>query len=159
MTGAAPGGTRSQAVIPWGEAMSRRVFRRRGDGGAAAVEFALIVPILAALLLGIIQFGWYFFIANSTSSAAREAARRVVVGDCWGGGFETLVKGQEPATISASHTPADLSTLDIGDSVTVTVTADGSIINFIPWGPSGGVVTREFTARLEDKIDSGGSCS
>jgi Flp pilus assembly protein TadG len=132
--------------------------RRRKDGGAAAVEFALVTPILFALLLGIIQFGWYFFVANSTSSAAREAARRVVVGDCWDGAFAPFVQSQAPTMTSATYSP-DLSdaSVQIGDPVTVTVYADGAIINFIPWGASGGQVKREFTARLEDKTP--GSCS
>ncbi len=66
--------------------------RRRKEGGAAAVEFALVVPLLATLVLGIIQYGWYFYVANNTSAAAREAARHVVVGDCWGGDFLTFVE-------------------------------------------------------------------
>ena len=106
-----------------------------------------------------IQYGWYFYVANGASSAAREAARRVVVGDCWDGQFATFVTNQAPYTTSASYTPADLSpdSVKIGDEVTVTVEADGAIIGFIPWGASGGQVTRTFTARLEDK--TAGSCS
>jgi Flp pilus assembly protein TadG len=132
---------------------------RRREEGASAVEFALVLPILAALLLGIIQFGWYFFVANNASSAAREGARRVVVGDCWGGAFQTFVKGQAPTTTTASYAPADLSSdsVLIGDQITVTVKADGALLSFIPWGASGGLVTREFTARLEDK--TGGTCA
>ena len=53
----------------------------RGERGAAAVEFALIVPILLLLVLGMIQYGLYFWSAQGGSSAAREAARRAAVGD------------------------------------------------------------------------------
>lgn len=135
----------------------RRRRPENGDEGAAAVEFALVLPILVALLLGIIQLGWYFFVANSASGGAREAARRVVVGDCWGGAFETFVKGQAPTTSSAMYSPSDLNaeSVAIGDPVTITVVADASIISFIPGMPS--TVTREFTARLEDKTT--GACS
>lgn len=132
--------------------------RRAADEekGAAAVEFALVLPILVALLLGIIQLGWYFFVANSASGSAREAARRVVVGDCWGSDFQSFVTKQAPTTSSATYSPADLDAdaVSIGDPVTITVVADASIINFIPGFPS--TVTREFTARLEDKTV--GSC-
>ena len=34
----------------------------RDQGGASAVEFALIAPLLFGLLLGIIQYGSLFFI-------------------------------------------------------------------------------------------------
>lgn len=132
------------------------------EDGAAAVEFALVLPILVALLLGIIQLGWYFFVANSASGAAREAARRVVVGDCWNDDsyptrFKGFVAGQAPTTTDATYSPADLNpdTVKVGDPVTIKVIADASIINFIPGFPS--TVTREFTARLEDKTP--GTCT
>ena len=57
--------------------------RRTSEDGAAVVEFALVFPIFIVIVMGIIQYGWYFFNAESTNSAAREVARRVVVGDCW----------------------------------------------------------------------------
>lgn len=122
------------------------------DDGAAAVEFALVLPILVALLLGIIQLGWYFFVANSASGAAREGARRVVVGDCWDGAFEPYVAAQAPTTTSASYSP-DPAGADIGDAITITVEADASIITFIPGFPT--TVTRTFDARLEDNDDAG----
>ena len=52
--------------------MSRRV---RGDGGAAAVEFALVVPILLALLLGIVDYGLYFSDSLAVRHGIREGAR------------------------------------------------------------------------------------
>jgi Flp pilus assembly protein TadG len=48
---------------------------RHGEKGAAAVEFALIVPILLMLVLGVCEFGRAFNIQVSLSEAAREAAR------------------------------------------------------------------------------------
>ncbi len=46
--------------------------RFRSESGAAAVEFALVVPILLLLVLGIIEFGRAYNIQNSLSAAARE---------------------------------------------------------------------------------------
>jgi Flp pilus assembly protein TadG len=52
---------------------------RRGEGagerGTAAVEFALVLPLLLMLVLGAIDWGWYFFIREVTINAAREGAR------------------------------------------------------------------------------------
>lgn len=48
---------------------------RRDDRGAAAVEFALILPILLVLVLGIVQFGLTFTQWLEMVSAAREGAR------------------------------------------------------------------------------------
>lgn len=52
---------------------------RRDDRGAAAVEFALVVPILLLILIGIINFGFVFAQQISLNNAARQAARYAVV--------------------------------------------------------------------------------
>ena len=92
--------------------------RRRDQRGAAAVEFAMIVPLFAALLFGIIEFGFYFWTAEGTNSGAREVARRVTVGDCWSSGQLTLAQSHSPRATSVSASP-DPSSLEVGDLVTV----------------------------------------
>ena len=49
--------------------------RRKNEGGAAALEFALVMPLLFLLLFGIIAFGVVFAQNLALSNAAREAAR------------------------------------------------------------------------------------
>lgn len=49
--------------------------RRRTQRGAAAVEFALIMPILLMLVFGAIQYGIYFWSSQGGSDAARSASR------------------------------------------------------------------------------------
>ncbi|MGO4190672.1 TadE/TadG family type IV pilus assembly protein [Arthrobacter sp. YAF17] len=46
--------------------------------GAAAVEFALIVPLMLSLVLGVIDFGMAFAQTINLQGAAREAARQGV---------------------------------------------------------------------------------
>ncbi len=53
----------------------------RGRDGAAAVEFAFIVPILLLLFSGIVQFGSIMFLENHMTNVARETSRRVAVGE------------------------------------------------------------------------------
>ncbi len=53
---------------------------RRSDGGATAVEFAFILPVLLMIVAGIVQFGAIFFLQNNMANAAREAARALAVG-------------------------------------------------------------------------------
>jgi len=50
------------------------------DDGAAAVEFALVVPLLVMLVFGIIGFGIAFAQKLALSNSARESARLGVVG-------------------------------------------------------------------------------
>lgn len=47
----------------------------RDERGAGAVEFALIVPLLLVLVLGIAEFGHAFSVQGTLSAAAREGAR------------------------------------------------------------------------------------
>lgn len=49
--------------------------REHRDRGAAAVEFALVVPVLLILVLGIVEFGRAYNIQTTLSSAAREGVR------------------------------------------------------------------------------------
>jgi len=60
--------------------MWRLIRRRNGDEGAAAVEFALVLPILVVLLFGIIEFGMVFDAQLQVTHAAREGARMASVG-------------------------------------------------------------------------------
>ena len=53
--------------------------RRRSDAGAAMVEFALVVPILLLLVVGIIQFGRVFSMQIQLSGAANDGARYLSV--------------------------------------------------------------------------------
>lgn len=45
------------------------------ERGQSAVEFALILPILIIILLGIVEFGWFLNAKITITSAAREGAR------------------------------------------------------------------------------------
>jgi Flp pilus assembly protein TadG len=47
----------------------------RTERGATAVEFALIVPLLIVLVLGIAEFGRAFQVQGTLSAAAREGVR------------------------------------------------------------------------------------
>ena len=49
-----------------------RALRRRG---ANAIEFALILPPLLALLTGIMDYGWLYMVRTVATTAAREGAR------------------------------------------------------------------------------------
>jgi hypothetical protein len=60
----------------------RRSSRGRGqpkDAGAAAVEFALVLPILILILFGIIDYGLYFANSLDARAGTQEATREAVV--------------------------------------------------------------------------------
>ena len=47
--------------------------------GAAAVELAMVAPLLVLLLLGIAEFGSLFFVRNTMVHAARSGARQLAI--------------------------------------------------------------------------------
>src|SRR3954471_5816310 len=51
----------------------------RTERGASAVEFALIVPLLVLLVLGIAEFGHAFQVQGTLSAAAREGVRAMAL--------------------------------------------------------------------------------
>src|SRR5438034_903766 len=58
-----------------------RISQRLGrEDGAAAVEFALIIGVLAMLIFGMLQFGLTFFELQNLRAADREGARLGAVG-------------------------------------------------------------------------------
>lgn len=52
----------------------------RRDRGAAAVEFALLLPVLFLIIGATIDFGRFFYTQNITVNAAREGARMLALG-------------------------------------------------------------------------------
>jgi Flp pilus assembly protein TadG len=53
--------------------------RNKKEEGAAAVEFALILPVLLLILIGIIEFSRAFNAQLSLNQAAREGARYMAI--------------------------------------------------------------------------------
>ncbi len=58
----------------------RRLARAlRHDAGAAAVEFALIFPVLMAMIAGVIEFGRILYAENAVRAVIDEAVRTAVL--------------------------------------------------------------------------------
>jgi hypothetical protein len=49
--------------------------KRSSEGGGAAVEFALIMPIFIAIVFGMIDYGWYFYQKFTLCAAIRGGVR------------------------------------------------------------------------------------
>ncbi|MPV37015.1 TadE family protein [Georgenia subflava] len=55
--------------------------KHQDERGAAAVEFALVVPLLILLVLGIAEFGRAYHLQTTLSGAAREGVRVMALQD------------------------------------------------------------------------------
>jgi Flp pilus assembly protein TadG len=59
---------------------------RRGEGGAAVVDFVLVLAVLVPLFLGILQVGLVLHVRNTLTAAASDGAR-----------YAATVNGSPPA--------------------------------------------------------------
>jgi Flp pilus assembly protein TadG len=58
-----------------------RIHRLARDArGAALIEFALLLPALLSLVMGVLCYGQYIWLAHSVQAAANDAARAIVAG-------------------------------------------------------------------------------
>lgn len=129
--------------------------RDRGDRGANLVEFAILLPLLVLLVLGIIEFAWVFAQNLNVRHGAREGARLAAVD--FGGGTNPLVAetcSRMDFVTGASMTLASTDVLPpagvgVGDEVAVTIDAPVSEITgfFSGWFPAS--LTSTVAIRME----------
>jgi Flp pilus assembly protein TadG len=99
----------------WRRARPRPV----ADRGAAAVEFALVLPLLLILIFGIIDFGRMLNAQITLTEAAREGARASVLGTDPKTRVDSLTAGLGTVTTTPVSCPANPAATD---TATVTVT-------------------------------------
>lgn len=101
--------------------------RRRAEAGTALIEFALVLPILCVLAMGMLDFGRAFHMKGLLDQAAREGARIAVVTDP----DADLVEARVNAVLgSGGIAPDDVAIAgpDPAHMVTVTVTSTFTFI-------------------------------
>jgi Flp pilus assembly protein TadG len=103
------------------------------------------------LVAGLIQYGWYFYVASNTSGAVSTVARKLQVGDCWSGIAAYTYAHDQSSQITALTKSPSTGPPAVGTTFTVTATANGMIMGFLPM-PKGGIVTRTVTAQMEDTV-------
>ena len=127
---------------------------KRGEDGVAAVEFALLLPLLVLLLFGLIQFGLALNTRIQATNAAREAARMAVIGvDNWadvGGGLSFWGAVQQKAGVSSiTNCVVDTEGV-IGGELTVSFDFPlNLVIPFLPSPPSWETGTARASMRIE----------
>lgn len=110
------------------------------DRGAAAVEFALLLPLLLLMVFGMIDFGLALHAKVTITQAAREGARLAALGQ-----VSTVVKARTQGAATGLTVPAAAITVTTC-APTAPVTADGSVtityaFTFLtPIGPIAGLV-------------------
>ena len=68
------------------DSTANRYRGRRRQAGQSLVEFALLLPVLILIFMGIVDFGRAIYAYNAVSNAAREGARLAIVDQRTGAG-------------------------------------------------------------------------
>jgi len=91
--------------------VSRAGLFRRSDEGQAVVEFALVVPVLMLLIVGVFEFGRAWNAHQAVTDAAREGARIAVIADpaITEDSVKTVVRG----ALAAVSLNADLAVIEL----------------------------------------------
>lgn len=146
----------------------RRLRRlKKSDRGANLVEFAMVMPFLLMLLIGIVEFSWTFATNLDVKQGAREAARITAVNEPDGGNANLAAEicqrmdlvGDDPNTTitwTGDDTDGD-GTVEVGEGVTLDVsTPHETLTGFLDWA-FGGITNLESTVeiRIEQTPDWG----
>ncbi len=127
---------------------------KRTDRGAVAVEFALVMPVLLLVLLGIVDFGRAMFVQNSLAHAASVGAQSLAIratsgspsdtqtainlatATAAGTGIQGMASASGPVTVTVIRScPPDTSTAVETSTAQVNVRIDFKWITPIAWIP------------------------
>lgn len=97
----------------------------KNKSGQALVEFSIILPLILALILGMIEFGWIFNGKITVTSAAREGARVAVIYESDTQATDAVDKAVKRSTegTSLKDVESDVDFNETTRSAIVTVTA------------------------------------
>ena len=93
------------------------------ESGAALIEFAMLMPLLVILLLGILEFGWIFSQNNDVRHGAREGARLAAVNTADNTGLHTAICNSMDLTSGMTVQLTDSANGLAGETGTVQIVA------------------------------------
>jgi len=104
----------------------------RWRSGAVAAEFALIVPLLATLLFGVLQFGFAIYTYSAMETAARTGARQIAFGTN-AATAEAATRAALPDWVAGAATVSSIADDDGFTRLTVTVPgSSAALLSLVP---------------------------
>jgi Flp pilus assembly protein TadG len=108
---------------------------RKRRRGAAAVEFAVVLPVFVILVFGMIEYGRMVMVQQVITNASREGARKAVLDGATTSSVQTAVTSYLTSAKvnggSAAVSPNPTSAA-AGDPITVTVSIPFSAVSWLP---------------------------
>jgi Flp pilus assembly protein TadG len=113
----------------------RRLLRKKRRG-AAAVEFAIVLPVFVLLVFGMIEYGRMVMVQQVITNASREGARLAVLDGATASSVQsavtTYLTNAQISGGTCTISPANPSSAASGDPVTVTVSIPFSSVSWLP---------------------------
>jgi len=105
--------------------------------GAAAVEAAIILPLLLLITFAVIEYGWLFLKSQQVTNAARNGVRVAIryyaINATVDNTIDSLMAsaGMGSSGYSKTYTPANISDASVGGVVTVTVSVPSANVDIV----------------------------
>ncbi|MGE5595698.1 MAG: TadE/TadG family type IV pilus assembly protein [Hyphomicrobiales bacterium] len=117
--------------MSWTRSRTRVVRHGHGEAGESMVEFALVLPVLLLVLVGVVQFALVHHAQNVVTTAAQEGARLAAAegGDPTGG--EQRTRDVLDSGLGSTGDGFEVEATDDRETVTVQASADYPLI--FPW--------------------------
>jgi Flp pilus assembly protein TadG len=97
----------------------------KNQKGAAAVEFAIVLPLLVIMLFGIIEFGLILYDKAVVTNASREGARAGIVYRTTASGDYSPLTDTDITNIVNNYCQNKLVTFGSSNNATTTITRNG----------------------------------
>jgi Flp pilus assembly protein TadG len=134
----------------------RQAAKRSARRGAAAVELAVVAPVLFTLILGIVEFGRAMMVLELLDNAARAGAR---VGALSGSDTAAITSAvttnltnsgvtSTSVAVLVNGSSANANTASTGDTITVSVSVPADQVCWLPVGRFLGGSTLEGTMAM-----------
>jgi Flp pilus assembly protein TadG len=104
---------------------------RRDRRGSAAIEFAILAPVLFGILLGIVEMGRMFYVRHALEYATEQAARYYMLNPTTdSGSVTTYLQGQMVGGMGSGVTTDYVDTTSCNGNASVTCTTITASYNF-----------------------------
>lgn len=118
----------------------------RDSSGASAVEFAMVLPVLLAVLVGVLEFGRALWLRHDMQFAVEEAARFALANDT---ATTTAISARASSRLAAiGPNSAVVQIATIIDAAAVTITASTDFQPVVPGLLPPGTITLTARARM-----------
>ena len=135
---------------------TRQVHRtRQRRRGAAATEFAIVLPIFFLLIVGILEFGRMIMVQQVLTNAAREGARLACIDGSTESGVQTAVSAflanASVTGVTVTCSPSNLSSAAVGSQITVETSVPFKDVSWVssPWLATDVTLTASCMMRRE----------